>query len=67
MAVAKCPICKREVAPRRANPAFPFCSERCKLIDLGKWLGDEYAIPQKPEEDEDERLAFLRGEGEDDG
>ena len=38
----RCHICKREVAPRRENPAFPFCSERCKLIDLGKWLGEEY-------------------------
>jgi endogenous inhibitor of DNA gyrase (YacG/DUF329 family) len=43
------------VAPRRENPAFPFCSERCKLIDLGKWLGDGYAIPSKPEEDEDDQ------------
>ncbi len=37
---------------RRVTPAFPFCSERCKLIDLGKWLGGDYAIPQQPEEDE---------------
>lgn len=49
----RCPICKREVAPRRENPAFPFCSERCKLIDLGKWLGEEYKVPAKPEEEED--------------
>jgi endogenous inhibitor of DNA gyrase (YacG/DUF329 family) len=41
------------VAPRRENAAFPFCSDRCKLIDLGKWLGEEYKVPTKPEEDED--------------
>jgi endogenous inhibitor of DNA gyrase (YacG/DUF329 family) len=50
----RCHICQREVAPRRENPAFPFCSERCKLIDLGKWLGEEYRVPSKPEEEEDE-------------
>ena len=43
-----CPTCKKAVAPRavRAEAAFPFCSERCRLIDLGRWLGDEYRIPQ---------------------
>ncbi len=31
------------------RPSFrPFCSERCKLIDLGKWLGGEHAIPGEP-------------------
>jgi endogenous inhibitor of DNA gyrase (YacG/DUF329 family) len=41
----RCPICKKPVAERSANPAFPFCSPRCKLIDLGKWLGQEYRVP----------------------
>ncbi len=40
-----CPICKKDVPPRRDNPAFPFCSERCRLVDLGKWLGEEYRVP----------------------
>jgi len=48
-----CPICKKDVAPRAENPAFPFCSDRCKLIDLGKWLGGDYRVPARPEEDED--------------
>lgn len=39
-----CPICRRQVAARDANPAFPFCSDRCRLVDLGKWLGEEYRI-----------------------
>ncbi len=51
--MARCYICQREVAPRRENPAFPFCSERCKPIDLGKWLGEEYQVAGKPEEEED--------------
>jgi hypothetical protein len=49
----KCPSCKREVLPRAENPCFPFCSERCRAIDLGKWLGGEYRIAVKSD-DEDE-------------
>lgn len=44
----KCPICKAPVDDAsRDTPgsAFPFCSERCKLIDLGRWLSDAYQIP----------------------
>jgi hypothetical protein len=37
-----CPICHRKV--ERNSSFFPFCSERCKLIDLGKWAGEEYRI-----------------------
>jgi endogenous inhibitor of DNA gyrase (YacG/DUF329 family) len=41
-----CPICRAaQVPPREANPAFPFCSDRCRLVDLGKWLGEEYRVP----------------------
>jgi endogenous inhibitor of DNA gyrase (YacG/DUF329 family) len=39
----KCPICKKEVAP--GDPEFPFCSERCRLIDLGNWATEKYVIP----------------------
>ena len=38
-----CPTCDREVSSD--NPFFPFCSERCRLLDLGKWLGGDYRIP----------------------
>lgn len=40
-----CPICEKAVPPREENRAFPFCSDRCRLVDLGKWLGGEYRIP----------------------
>ena len=43
-----CPICKRPVdESSRGAPgsSFPFCSPRCKLIDLGRWLGGKYQIP----------------------
>jgi len=44
----RCPICKKEVAPGAAD--FPFCSERCRLIDLGNWAAEKYVIstPAKP-------------------
>ena len=42
-----CPICKRPIEdPKPGEKSFfPFCSERCKLIDLGRWLGGKYQIP----------------------
>jgi len=40
-----CASCGRPVAPRPGNPAFPFCSGRCRLVDLAKWLGEAYRIP----------------------
>lgn len=45
-----CPTCRRK-GPWRDLPHTPFCSERCKLVDLGKWLGEEYRIssPLAPE------------------
>lgn len=42
----KCPICGKE-APFGA-PEMPFCSERCRLIDLGKWAEEEYRIAGEP-------------------
>lgn len=48
-----CPICKKAAAPRAANAAFPFCSPRCKTIDLGRWLNEEYRIPVAQDQDED--------------
>jgi uncharacterized protein len=37
-----CPTCKKPVQRRDAE--FPFCSERCRLIDLGKWASGQYVI-----------------------
>jgi hypothetical protein len=49
-----CPICKKEVAPD--SEEMPFCSERCRLIDLGNWASEKYVIPSPLEEPEDEEL-----------
>lgn len=48
-----CPICKKDVGARPENKAWPFCSARCKTIDLGRWANEEYRIPVVEEEDED--------------
>ncbi|MCU0913642.1 MAG: DNA gyrase inhibitor YacG [Planctomycetes bacterium] len=53
-----CPSCKRRVRAHQPDPSklprfFPFCSERCKLVDLGAWLDADYRIPSRPEEDSD--------------
>jgi endogenous inhibitor of DNA gyrase (YacG/DUF329 family) len=38
-----CPVCKKKTTWEE-NPWRPFCSERCKLIDLGKWASGEYKV-----------------------
>ena len=47
----KCPICKKIV--KNGDPDFPFCSDRCRLIDLGKWASGAYVI-SSPLQDSDE-------------
>jgi endogenous inhibitor of DNA gyrase (YacG/DUF329 family) len=63
-----CPICRKEVALDSAEA--PFCSERCRTIDLGKWASGEYRIaspildPDLLEEVEQAQInAELRGPG----
>lgn len=43
----KCPTCGQPVK-WEDNPHRPFCSERCKLIDFGRWANDEYSVPGEP-------------------
>jgi endogenous inhibitor of DNA gyrase (YacG/DUF329 family) len=49
-----CPICekKEEHGSEAGWPRFPFCSDRCRLIDLGRWLREDYRIPEKTESGE---------------
>ncbi|WP_274584869.1 DNA gyrase inhibitor YacG [Neisseria leonii] len=42
--VVKCPQCGKSVAWRPESRYRPFCSERCKTIDLGAWVAEEYAV-----------------------
>ena len=64
----RCPICDQPVPYQRGEPLpqyFPFCSERCRLIDLGKWLDGNYSIsrPLTPTE-KLEALEHQRMQGE---
>ena len=49
--VVNCPQCGASVVWDPANPYRPFCSERCKLIDLGAWATESYRIPVEEEND----------------
>jgi endogenous inhibitor of DNA gyrase (YacG/DUF329 family) len=53
----KCPRCGKE-AEMTGNPFRPFCSERCKAIDLGNWISGTYRIPEEHSEEnaDDESL-----------
>jgi uncharacterized protein len=47
----RCPICKKEVL--RTEEEFPFCSERCRTIDLGRWASGAYVIASTPQDTSD--------------
>jgi endogenous inhibitor of DNA gyrase (YacG/DUF329 family) len=48
--IVNCPHCGKSVKWTTANPWRPFCSERCKLIDLGTWANEGYRIPVADDE-----------------
>lgn len=48
---AICPLC-REKVKHNGNPYRPFCSERCKLIDLESWMSERYRVPVEEESHE---------------
>jgi endogenous inhibitor of DNA gyrase (YacG/DUF329 family) len=52
MKAHKCPRCG-SVATKDGNKAFPFCTARCQLVDLGRWLDEEYRIPAEPADPEE--------------
>lgn len=60
----ECPICKGDFEPK-FSATMPFCSERCRKIDLGRWLGEEYSLPHvpDPEDDEEPEDNFADGRG----
>ena len=49
----KCPTCRKEV-PWEGNPHRPFCSDRCRLIDLGAWSQERYRIAGEEFEQRDD-------------
>ena len=43
--IVKCPTCQKNVEWSKQSAFRPFCSERCRLIDLGEWADEKHAIP----------------------
>lgn len=50
----RCAVCSKPVVAD--NPYRPFCSARCRQVDLGRWLSGDYAIPVKPEDQDGDDL-----------
>lgn len=44
--LVNCPQCGRTIPFSPENPYRPFCSERCKMIDLGHWAAEDYKVPE---------------------
>ena len=55
-----CPLC-RQLTTWKENPWRPFCSERCKLIDLGKWASEGYIIEVEKKEERKEETGSEEG------
>lgn len=49
----RCPSCDMLVDAVESHAFLPFCSERCRLIDLGRWLNEEHALPCDDDNDDD--------------
>ncbi|MBM4004380.1 MAG: DNA gyrase inhibitor YacG [Planctomycetes bacterium] len=63
MSLRHCPTCGKRFAPP-PDWQMPFCSPRCQTIDLGRWLGEQHALPiMRSEDDPEEEQA---AEGHDD-
>ncbi len=60
----RCPLCRKETYYEN-NPFRPFCSERCKLIDLGQWASGEYTIKGEPTEQAEDTLSNEMSQSED--
>ena len=58
-----CPVCKKPVTSADAD--FPFCSDRCRMIDLGKWASGDYVI-SSPVTDAEEQIREESPENSDD-
>jgi len=67
---SQCPICRKSVEPPatagQANP-FPFCSDRCRQVDLLRWSKGQYAIVEPLKPDQIDEIAAAEDEGLDGG
>jgi len=49
----RCPVCDADV-DLETTPTVPFCSDRCRVIDLGRWLDESYTVPAPPPGEDDD-------------
>ena len=54
----ECPICGNSFTEAMTT-AMPFCSDRCRTIDLSRWMNEEYAVPYERLDDEEESLGWM--------
>lgn len=62
--IVKCPTCQKTVEWSEKSTYRPFCSERCRLIDLGEWASEKHAIPADPVPSTDELQFSLQDESD---
>ena len=60
--IVRCPQCGKSAEYSPRNSFRPFCSERCRLIDLGDWAEGNYKVPTEPHEMTPEELDILEAE-----
>ena len=46
--IVKCPTCQKHIEWSEKSTFRPFCSDRCRLIDLGEWASEKHVIPAEP-------------------
>lgn len=65
MPEVRCPTCARVFSYKKIGdfPHFPFCSERCRMVDLGKWFSEEHRISEKLDESNGLHIAKRLGVG----
>ena len=56
----RCPVCDASVDLVQ-TPTVPFCSDRCRLVDLGRWLDESYGVPAAAPVDDEEAEALDEG------
>ncbi len=57
MSSQRCPTCEKRFLSAQSSTK-PFCSERCRQIDLGLWLEERHSVPVKPNENSEEEIAL---------
>ncbi len=50
----RCPSCGQTIQPVSVSQFLPFCSDRCRLVDLGRWLNEEHSVPCQTRQDDEQ-------------